>query len=201
LPAGADGTCVIHDGPLTITAARPVGLPDTITLTVDDGTGKPSSYTLDYSGPMGAVQLTSAQSQVGDAGSGVFGGTLDDPGDGGRAGSVALPSQRYTDSSGAGEAGLAAAPDQGPAGDSPYQQYQPAQQVAPGGGLPVLGAGGHGGGSDADRGDPRFAIAGDLFESTDDQGGPPGTAFRISGSLDDEPGSVGQGSARERNGS
>ncbi|HEU5472155.1 MAG TPA: hypothetical protein VFV67_15995 [Actinophytocola sp.] len=48
--AGPDGRCVITDGPLTITAEHPPGSPDTIRVTIDDGTGEPTSYTLDYSG-------------------------------------------------------------------------------------------------------------------------------------------------------
>jgi hypothetical protein len=47
--AGADGKCVIHDGPLTITAEHPPGNPDTVKVTIDDGSGKPTTYTLDYS--------------------------------------------------------------------------------------------------------------------------------------------------------
>ncbi|EWC58150.1 Hemolysin-type calcium-binding region:RTX N-terminal domain [Actinokineospora spheciospongiae] len=46
--AGADGKAVIHDGDLTITAERPDGAPDTVRVTVDNGTGTPQVYTLDY---------------------------------------------------------------------------------------------------------------------------------------------------------
>jgi hypothetical protein len=49
--AGADGKCVIHDGQTTITAEHPPGQPDTVKVTIDDGSGKPTSYTLDYSEP------------------------------------------------------------------------------------------------------------------------------------------------------
>jgi hypothetical protein len=41
---------VVHDGDLTITAERPDGSADTVKVTVDDGTGKSTSYDLDYSG-------------------------------------------------------------------------------------------------------------------------------------------------------
>ncbi|MGH8879534.1 MAG: hypothetical protein ACRD0P_19660, partial [Stackebrandtia sp.] len=49
--AGADGKCVIQDGALTITAEHPPGSPDTVKITIDDGSGKPTTYTLDYSEP------------------------------------------------------------------------------------------------------------------------------------------------------
>jgi uncharacterized protein YukE len=47
---GEDGKCVIHDGDLTITAERPDGSDDTVKVTVDDGSGHPATYDLDYSG-------------------------------------------------------------------------------------------------------------------------------------------------------
>lgn len=46
---GPDGRCTITDGDLTITAERPEGQPDTVVVTVDDGTGEPTTYNLDYS--------------------------------------------------------------------------------------------------------------------------------------------------------
>ncbi|HEV2780709.1 MAG TPA: hypothetical protein VGX25_15070 [Actinophytocola sp.] len=46
---GPDGKCVISDPPLTITAERPPGTSDTVVVTVDDGKGNPTTYTLDYS--------------------------------------------------------------------------------------------------------------------------------------------------------
>ena len=48
IPARTDGKCVIQDGPLTITAERPLFSPDSIQLVVDDGSGEPSTYTLDF---------------------------------------------------------------------------------------------------------------------------------------------------------
>jgi uncharacterized protein YukE len=50
---GPDGKCVIEDGDLTITAERPDGSSDTVVVTVDDGTGEPTTYSLDYSGEDG----------------------------------------------------------------------------------------------------------------------------------------------------
>lgn len=48
VPARTDGKCVIQDGDMTITAERPLFSPDSVTVTVDDGTGSPSTYTLDF---------------------------------------------------------------------------------------------------------------------------------------------------------
>lgn len=48
IPARTDGKCVIQDGALTITAERPLFSPDSIKLVVDDGSGEPSTYTLDF---------------------------------------------------------------------------------------------------------------------------------------------------------
>lgn len=49
--AGPDGKAVVHDGNLTITAEHPPGAPDQIKITIDDGTGKPTTYVVDYSDP------------------------------------------------------------------------------------------------------------------------------------------------------
>jgi hypothetical protein len=46
--AGADGKVVMHDGDLTITAERPDGMPDQLKVTVDDGSGHPTTYNIDY---------------------------------------------------------------------------------------------------------------------------------------------------------
>ncbi len=48
VPAGTNGQCVIKDGPLTITAERPLFDPGTIKLEVDDGVNEPTTYTLDF---------------------------------------------------------------------------------------------------------------------------------------------------------
>lgn len=46
VPANSNGICTIEDGPLTITAERPLFNPGTVKLVVDDGTGEPTTYTL-----------------------------------------------------------------------------------------------------------------------------------------------------------
>jgi uncharacterized protein YukE len=51
IPARTNGKCVIQDGPLTITAERPLFSPDSLKLVVDDGGGNPTTYTLDYDVP------------------------------------------------------------------------------------------------------------------------------------------------------
>jgi hypothetical protein len=48
IPASTNGKCVIEDGPLTITAERPLFAPDSLRLVVDDGTGEPTTYTVDF---------------------------------------------------------------------------------------------------------------------------------------------------------
>jgi hypothetical protein len=48
VPAGTNGQCVIKDGPLTITAERPLFDPGTIKLEVDDGVNEPTVYTVDF---------------------------------------------------------------------------------------------------------------------------------------------------------
>lgn len=48
VPAGTNGQCVIKDGPLTITAERPLFDPGTIKLEVDDGVSDPTVYTLGF---------------------------------------------------------------------------------------------------------------------------------------------------------
>jgi hypothetical protein len=45
---GADGTAVIHDGKTTITAQEQPG--GEVKVTVDDGSGQPTTYTLDHAG-------------------------------------------------------------------------------------------------------------------------------------------------------
>lgn len=94
IPARTNGKCVIQDGPLTITAERPLFSPDSIKLVVDDGSGKPATYTLDFEEQQSAAvptptNLTSPQSAR--------------PGDQAVSG-VLVPDR-------SGEAGLAKAPD------------------------------------------------------------------------------------------
>jgi len=60
IAARTDGKCVIQDGELTITAERPLFSPDSIKLVVDDGTGTPATYTVDFDGQDTAPQQPDA---------------------------------------------------------------------------------------------------------------------------------------------
>lgn len=46
--ARTDGKCVIQDGDVTITAERPLFSPDSLNVTIQDGTAPPTRYTLDF---------------------------------------------------------------------------------------------------------------------------------------------------------
>ncbi|TCO65389.1 hypothetical protein [Actinocrispum wychmicini] len=48
--AGPDGKAVIHDGNVTITAEQPPGS-NQVKITVDDGSGHPATYMIDYADP------------------------------------------------------------------------------------------------------------------------------------------------------
>ncbi|MGH3435192.1 MAG: hypothetical protein ACRDRN_01850 [Sciscionella sp.] len=52
--ADANGTAVIHDGKDTITVERSAQDSNEVKVTVDDGSGKPTTYTMDYSDPSGS---------------------------------------------------------------------------------------------------------------------------------------------------
>ncbi|HEY0538136.1 MAG TPA: hypothetical protein VGD53_07195, partial [Actinoallomurus sp.] len=59
VPAGTNGKCVIADGPLRITAERSLFEEGAITITVDNGTGKPTTYTVDFTDPPPAAPTPS----------------------------------------------------------------------------------------------------------------------------------------------
>lgn len=143
----ADGSCVVQDGPVTITAHRPPADPNTVVVTVDDGTGQPTTYTLDYDDPAGPVPSTAAAASATG-----FGGTASSPyAPGNLTGAVA----------GMGEAGLATASDDLGAGQSAL----PAAGMAEGG-LPMVGgAGGGVGGGDSQRAaGSGWQRSGDLYD-------------------------------------
>ncbi|OLF15633.1 hypothetical protein [Actinophytocola xanthii] len=58
VPAGTSGRCVIEDGPVTITAELSLFDPDTVTVTVAEGSGKPTTYTLDFAAPASPESAT-----------------------------------------------------------------------------------------------------------------------------------------------
>jgi hypothetical protein len=150
---GPDGRCVIEDGDLKITAERPAGQADTVLVTVDDGTGEPTSYNLDYSNQYGATspQATGSLSKddYGDDGHDV----------GGEAGLSRANDSQYADIGRPGEAGLSSADDTG-GGHAPTGMP---------GGMPMLGGGGGGGGGeDQQRTSSLWKTTGDLFDDDTD---------------------------------
>ncbi|TDQ05784.1 hypothetical protein [Labedaea rhizosphaerae] len=156
VPADDSGKAVIHDGATTITGEHPGGAPDQLKLTVDDGTGHPSTYNVDYGGQTGAgdVQLTSPQAEYGPpSGPPMDHGHGHDPHD-----QSDLAYAGSTTPAAPGDATLAAAPDQGNAG----------QQAGAMGGMPMMGGmggGGGGGGGDSQRGGGSgWRTTGNLFE-------------------------------------
>lgn len=132
VPARSDGKCVIQDGDVTITAERPLFSPDSISVTVDDGTGAPKSYTLDF--PEEADTAT-AGTQPGQA-------TGAQPATNGAVSGAAASSQ-------AAATPVAAQPEAGePAAESGEQEpaaarepAQPATSAAPGPAAPPVATG------------------------------------------------------------
>ncbi|RZS37125.1 uncharacterized protein YukE [Herbihabitans rhizosphaerae] len=167
IPAGEDGKVVVKDGPLTLTAERPPGTPDQVKITVNDGSGPPTTYNLDYADAAGATvdrqpgapqpgvatgaqppdpagaqqQTTSAQGNVTEGGTG----------------QASVPSAGLP-----GEAGLASAPDP----NNPPHGAAPAGM----GGMPMMGGAGPGGGGGGDQdrsGGGQWSTVGDLFAEDD----------------------------------
>lgn len=150
IPARTDGKCVIQDGPLTITAERPLFSPNSIKLVIDDGSGNPATYTLDFEEqPPPAVeqpvpapapaptQLTSPQATWhGDQSGSVSGVLVPDHSD--------------------GEAGLAKAPD----------DAQPELAGMAGAGLPITG-GTASSGPEGGRAGSGWSVHGDLFDNAE----------------------------------
>jgi uncharacterized protein YukE len=137
--AGPDGRAVVHDGPVTITAEHPGGAPDQLRITVDDGHGRPTTYTVDYQDQGGGPFGPPPQPGMSPAGGGVVPGQ-------------ALPAG-FSDPAQGGVA--AVSPQQfGPAGGGPVPPQYAAAQV-PGPGYPGDGnAGGYPNGGPADGGYP-----------------------------------------------
>ncbi|CRK59971.1 hypothetical protein [Alloactinosynnema sp. L-07] len=112
---GADGKCVISDPPMTITAERPGG-GDVVLVTVDDGTGDPTSYTLDYS------EADKQGPTVGQPAAGVVGGSV-----------TGGPADPVTGTGASGGVGAPGSPDGVPAaGFTPPGEAAPAAFAAPG---------------------------------------------------------------------
>jgi uncharacterized protein YukE len=74
--AGPDGKAVVQDGATTITAEQPPGSTDQVKITIDDGTGKPTTYLVDYANPGDGAQLLPAtDTQQASGGAHGFAGT------------------------------------------------------------------------------------------------------------------------------
>lgn len=143
IPARTNGKCVIEDGPLTITAERPLFSPDSIKLVVDDGSGKPATYTLDFEEPQSAAAPESA----------VEASTPTSP-QSVRHESQAVSGVPVPDRS--GEAGLAKAPD----------AAEPELAGMAGAGLPITG-GPASSGSESGRAGSGWSVHGDLFDNAE----------------------------------
>jgi hypothetical protein len=157
IPARTDGKCVIQDGPLTITAERPLFSPDSITLLVDDGSGKPRTYTLDFE-----VPEPPQEAQAGTTAGGSPGGMPVDaahltspqgwPGDqSGSVSGVLVPDQPD------GEAHLAKTVD----------AATPDVTGMAGAGLPIMGGPSGGGSEGGGRAGSGWSVHGDLFDNAE----------------------------------
>jgi uncharacterized protein YukE len=183
VPARTDGKCVIQDGDVTITAERPLFAPDQITLTVDDGTGAPNTYALDFADaetPDTAAGVASTDQPQ----TGVAEGTADqsssgaaqetpteapaEPANDSQNDNLTSPQASVEDARGSvsgvlvpeqpdGEAGLAVAPD----------AAQPENDTGSmvGAGLPMMGAPGTSSGDDDGRAGSGWSVHGDLFDA------------------------------------
>jgi hypothetical protein len=193
---GPDGKIHIQDGDLQITAERPDGAAGPTVVTVDDGQGSPTTYTL------GDDTTDESASDDLDPPAGDHGPSLPHPADGSTPGGGGLPDSGTGPSSGAaavpgtlGDSGSLATGMQTGAGSHPADAAPlgalPAPVAAAAaqtsgmtsmsgmGGMGAMGAGA-GGGENHERGSRAYRIDGGIF----DGGEKPGP--RIIGSLDDD---------------
>jgi uncharacterized protein YukE len=190
VPARTDGKCVIEDGLLTIMAERPLFSPDTITLTVADGTGAPTTYTLDFEDQAtgGGDQQEPAPSATATTTEDVAGASSDaatnepaaaSPGPAATSdpvtqagGHPTSPQAWQSDQAGSvsgvlvpeqqdGEAGLASAPDAA----QPKQDDETDSSGMAGAGLPMMGTPGGPGSDSGGRAGSGWSVHGDLFDS------------------------------------
>ena len=187
---GDPDTAVIHDGDTTITAERQDGDNGHIKLTVDDGTGNPTSYDIDFddqeADPSGGQvdpgaspdpAADTSASAGGDVSAGGGGGSVGGGGGGGGgdyAGGGSTPSdaqQTLAPGATTGSDTPTGSPDHGstaPAGAG----VGAAPTAGPGGGgmggMPMGGMGGGGGkGGDSERGASQWRTTGNLFDDED----------------------------------
>jgi hypothetical protein len=191
VPARSDGKCVIQDGEVTITAERPLFAPDSISFTIDAGTGAPTTYTVDFEDAAETPATAAAPSEPVDAAATTV--TAEDP-----AAAPAQPEAEPTanattaqawhgDPSGSvsgvlvdnhdGEAGLASAEDSTDSTHADDSADKEANGMA-GAGMPMTGGGGGGAGAQEGRAGSGWSVHGDLFEA--------GTVYSMHGVLGDD---------------
>ena len=171
--AGPDGTATIHDGKETITVRQPDGDSGDMKLTVDDGTGKPKTYDVDFTAAAHSIPASSASSlgagpEASLSGTGTAGAS-----GGGGAGGLAGAASAGAGSTQLGDGGMTGASDaavhQGaPAG--PAAAPAPADGRNSASGMPMMGGmagmgAGSGAGGDTERGsNPLLRGSGKVFK-------------------------------------
>lgn len=158
--AGQDGRCVIQDGPLTVTAEQPAVAPSSIVLTVDNGTGEPTTYTLDYSASSDdqatSTQAFTAGGQQYESASGFGGTSSPEAGPLGSTGAAA---------GNPGEAGLAVADDQPARSSHGAVSDHSGAAAGAAAGVPMFAGLGAGTADDsAERAASGWRLQGDLFD-------------------------------------
>jgi uncharacterized protein YukE len=189
VPAGTNGQCVIKDGPLTITAERPLFDPGTIKLEVDDGVNEPTTYTLDFDEAADPGQpgddKPADDAPAADPGKAATAEPAADADPGTKPDATPAPATRDTTGdttaaeSGDGEKVQITTPA---VADEP-SQLVPDQATgeaelataggddpsgaAGGGGMPMMGGAGAGGATDGGRAGTGWSVHGDLFADGD----------------------------------
>lgn len=180
--AGPDGMATIHDGKETITVQQPDGNSGDVKLTVDDGTGKPKAYDVDFTGA--AHSVPSSASSLGAGPEVSLPGAVTAPetgtagaGGGGGAGGFASAASAGAGSTQLGDGGMTGASDsavhqEAPAG--PAAASAPAAGRNSTGGMPMMGGmagmgAGSGAGGDTERGsNPLLRGSGKVFKPDPD---------------------------------
>ncbi|WP_340688143.1 WXG100 family type VII secretion target [Amycolatopsis coloradensis] len=212
---GPDGKIHIQDGDVKITAERPDGPSGPTVVTVDDGTGKPTTYTLGEDKPATDKAAHPATPVTGTAqpdskpaftphhggggtvpdGIGVPAGDTSGGGGGGGASAQSMPFETASPATGQSLSeglhtggGGTQQPQPVASGAPPAPMGGPSGQSFGGGAMPPMGMGAGGGGGqggDQERTNRAYRIEGEVFDQINEPTG------RISGSLlDDEDQSV-----------
>lgn len=183
--ADASGKAVIHDGKETITIEHPQGASNEIKVTVDDGSGKPQTYTMDYSAaeqPVRTVTASAGNSMLDGVAAVALGDRPDaGSGDGHEASGSGSPGQGDSAMSGQLSGGLPGIANAGAQRSSeedgvpgiataPGSETDEAHNDQPGGVPPMAGGAGNGGqAADLQRGSSQWRTAGRLFDDGADE--------------------------------